>query len=119
MNNLVKLYERSGDKEKAELYLKEVASFREKNPYYLYTMARSSYHEALYEQSVQYFKAAIRRKDDDHLFYYGLALAYFKLGDSEEFEKNIDKAEYYVWDEENKAYYDLVRDILLRGPVNQ
>jgi tetratricopeptide (TPR) repeat protein len=30
MNNLVKLYERSGDKEKAEFYLKEVASFREK-----------------------------------------------------------------------------------------
>jgi tetratricopeptide (TPR) repeat protein len=119
MNNLVKLYERSGDEEKAEFYLKQVATFREKNPYYLYMMARSSYHEALYEQSVKYFKAAIRRKDDDHLFYYGLALAYSKLGDLEGVEKNIDKAKYYAWDEEKKAYYDRVRDTLLRSTVNQ
>lgn len=119
MNNLAKLYERTGDNEKAELYLKEVASFREKNPYYLYMMARSSYHEALYEQSIKYYKAAIRRKDDDHLFYYGLALAYSKLGDLEGVKKNIDKAKYYAWDEEKKAYYDRIRDKLVNSMVSQ
>jgi Flp pilus assembly protein TadD len=119
MNNMVKLYERSGDKEKAEFYLKEVASFREKNPYYLYTMARTSYHEAFYERSIKYFKAAIRRKDDDHLFYYGLALAYSKLGDSEGFEKSIDKAKHYAWDEEQKSYYSRIRDTLVNSTRSQ
>jgi Flp pilus assembly protein TadD len=119
MNNMVKLYERSGDKEKAEFYLKEVASFRERNPYYHYSIARTSYHEAFYEKSVKYFKAAIRQKDDDHLFYYGLALAYFKLGDLEGVEKNIDKAKHYAWDEEKKAYYDWVRDILVNSTMSQ
>lgn len=119
MNNMVKLYERSGDKEKARFYSKEVASFRERNPYYLYSIARASYHEAMYERSVKYFKAAIRRKDDDHLFYYGLALANFKLGDLEEVKKNIDNAKRYAWNEEKKAYYDRVRDMLLNGTASQ
>lgn len=119
MNNMVKLYERTGDKEKAEFYLKEVASFRERNPYYLYMIARTSYQEALYERSVKYFKAAIRRKDDDHLFYYGLALAYSKLDDLEGVEKNIDKAKYYAWDEEQKAYYDRIRDTMVFNRVSQ
>jgi tetratricopeptide (TPR) repeat protein len=119
MNNMVKLYERSGDKEKAEFYLKEVASFREKNPYYLYTMARTSYREAFYERSIKYFKAAIHRKDDDHLFYYGLALVYSKLGDLKGFEKNIDKAIYYAWDETQKAYYDQIRDTLVNRDLSQ
>jgi tetratricopeptide (TPR) repeat protein len=119
MNNMVKLYERSGDKEKAEFYLKEVESHREKNPYYLYALAKTFYHEASYEKSVKYFKAAIRRKDDDHLFYYGLALAYFKLGDLEGVEENIDKARYYAWDEGKKAYYDRLRDTLVNSMVSQ
>jgi len=119
INNMVKLYERTGDKEKAEFYLKEVASFRERNPYYLYMIARTSYQEALYERSVKYFKAAIRRKDDDHLFYYGLALAYSKLGDLEGVEKNIDKAKHYAWDEEQKAYYDRIRDTMVNNRVSQ
>ena len=66
-----------------------------------------------------YFKAAIQRKDDDHLFYYGLALAYSKLGDLEGVEKNIDKAKFYAWDEEKKAYYDRVRDTLVNGTMSQ
>lgn len=119
MNNMVKLYERSGNKEKAEFYLKEVRSYRERNPYYLYSITRASYHDASYEESIKYFKAAIRRKDDDHLFYYGLALAYFKLGDVEGAEKNIDKAKHYTWDEEKKAYYERVRDMLVNGTVSQ
>jgi len=99
--------------------LREVASFRERNPYYLYTIARTSYHEAFYKQSVEYFKAAIHRKDDDHLFYYGMAPAYFKLGDLEGVAKNIDKAKYYAWDEKKKAYYDRVRDTLVNSTVSQ
>jgi hypothetical protein len=44
---------------------------------------------------------------------------YFKLGDLEEFKKNIDQAKYYAWDEEKKAYYDLLRNTLLHSTVKQ
>ena len=48
-----------------------------------------------------------------------MALAYFKLGDLEGVEKNIDKAKYYAWGEEKKAYYDRVRDTLVNSTVSQ
>ncbi len=93
--------------------MKKVASFRERNPYYLYSVARKSYHDTFHERAVKYYKAAIHRKDDDHLFYYGLAMAYLKLWDLEKAEKKINKAKYYAWDEDKKAYYDQVRDTLV------
>jgi hypothetical protein len=40
-------------------------------------------------------------------------MAYLKLGDLEKAEKNINKAQYYAWDEDKKAYYDQVRDTLM------
>jgi len=108
MGNMARLYRKEGDAEKADHYEKEVASFRERNPYYHYSMAKTAYHNALYEESVRHFKDAIQRKDDDHLFYYGLAMAYFKLGDLKLVEKNLDRAKRYAWDTDEKDYYDRV-----------
>jgi Tfp pilus assembly protein PilF len=105
MNNMVKLYERNGDEEKEAFFRNEVATFREKNPYYHYLAGQSAYAEAAYGESVKHYKAAIWRKGDDDMFYYSLALAYLKLGDLKHARKNIDKARQYAWDDETKAYY--------------
>jgi Flp pilus assembly protein TadD len=117
MNNMVGLYERDGDKERAAFYTNEVASFRRKNPYYQYALAKTAFHDTLYEQSVRYFKEAIRLKDNEHLFYYGLALAYDRLGDTKKAEKNIDKAKSCAFDEGKKLYYDQVRKEIVNGRV--
>ena len=117
MNNMVELYKRSGDEEKAAFYRSEVAAFRRKNPYYQYAIAKKAFNDTLYEQSVRYFKAAIRLKDDEHLFYYGLALAYVKLGDMKKAEKYIKKAKFHAFDEGNKLYYDKVRRDIENGGI--
>jgi tetratricopeptide (TPR) repeat protein len=116
MGNMARLYKRTGDGEKADHYDKEVASFRQRNPYYHYAMAKNAFYDALYEESVVHFKNAIKRKDDDHLFHYGLALAYFKLGDLENMEKSLDRAKHFAWDDDKKDYYDRVWEKLAGRP---
>lgn len=118
MNNMVKLYERSGDEKKADFFRSEVASFRKKNPYYHYVVGRSAFSDAAYKQSIKHFKAAIRKKGDEDMFYYGLALAYLKLGDLKKAEENIDKARLYAWDDQMKEYYDRILEKISRTVLN-
>ncbi len=108
LSNLVEHYRRDGDEEKEAFYRSEVASFRRKNPYYQYAIAKKAFKDSLYEQSVKYFKKAIRLKDDEHLFYFGLALAYDKLGNIKKAEKYIKKAKFHAFSEEKKMYYERV-----------
>lgn len=113
MNNLANLYEMKGDLKKAEIYKAKVASFRKKNPYYQYAVAKNAYFNASYKNAVSGFKEAIRLKKDEHLFYYGLALTYRKLGDIKLAEKNIDRAIKYSWDKKEKAYYKKYKQLLI------
>jgi Flp pilus assembly protein TadD len=117
MGNMARLYRRTGDAENADHFEKEVATFRQRNPYYHYAMAKTAFYDALYGESVRHFKNAIQRKDDDHLFYYGLALAYFKLGDLENMEKSLDRAKHFAWDDDKKDYYDRVWERLSGSDV--
>ena len=112
MNNLANLYDITGEEEKAQLYISQVASFREKNPYYQYAAGRTAYNDSLFEESVGLFKKAIRLKDDEHLFYYGLALAYLKTGEIKKAETNINQAIKYSWNKGRKAYYQNVLDTI-------
>jgi Flp pilus assembly protein TadD len=118
MNNMVKLYERSGDEEKADFFRNEVAAFRDKNPYYHYLAGQSAYSEAAYEESIKHFKAAIKKKQDDDMFYYSLALAYLRMGDLRQAEKNIDKARRCAWDDQTKAYYAEVLEEISHTALN-
>jgi tetratricopeptide (TPR) repeat protein len=112
MSNMAKLYGKTGDVEKSDFFEKEVASFRQRNPYYHYAVAKTAFYDALYDESIKHYKKAIQRKDDDHLFYYGLALAYFKLGDLKKMEKNLNRAKHFAWDDSKKDYYERVREKL-------
>lgn len=114
MSNLAELYERSGNTEKAEFYRSEASSFRRKNPYYQYAAAVKAYDDGLYEQSIRLSKTAIRLKNDEHLFYYGLALAYNQLGNAKKAEKYIKKAKFHAFSETRKMYYDRVRRDMIK-----
>lgn len=118
MNNLANLYEITGDREKAAFYKTQVASFREKNPYYQYAAGKTAYKNALFEKSVGLFKKAIRLKDDEHLFYYGLALAYLKTGEIGKAELNISRAIDHSWDRKSKDYYEKFLDAIKIKDIN-
>ncbi|MBN1907848.1 MAG: tetratricopeptide repeat protein [Deltaproteobacteria bacterium] len=105
MNNLAHLYDAKGDMENAAFYKEQVESFRNKNPYYHYAAGKSAYQDAFYEKSVGFFREAIRLKKDEHLFYYGIALAYLKSGNMKKAEASINQAIKYAMDENKKSFY--------------
>lgn len=108
MNNLAYLYNATGNKEKGLLYKKKVVAFREKNPYFQYAAGKTAYYDSLYENAVDYFKKTIRLKNDEHLFHYGLALAYMKTGDIRKAELSIERAIKYAQDMNKRIYYENV-----------
>jgi Flp pilus assembly protein TadD len=112
MNNLVNLYDIAGENEKALLYKTYIASFREKNPYYQYIAGKTAYDDSLFEKSIGLFKRAIRLKDDEPLFYYGLARAYLKTDEIRKAEINIDRAISYAWNTKDKEHYKKIREII-------
>jgi Flp pilus assembly protein TadD len=106
INNLAHLYDAKGDMANAAFYKEQVASFRSKNPYYQYAAGKSAYQDAFYEKSVGYFREAIRLKKDEHLFHYGLALAYLKTGEMKKAEASMNKAIHYAMGIDKKSFYE-------------
>lgn len=115
MGNIAKLYSKSGRHEDASFYEKEVASFRDKNPYYYFFLGKKALDDGFFEESVKQFKEAIQRKDDDHLFHYALALSYIKLKNFKKAEKSLKKAKSCAWDKDQKDYYDQALDNLYKS----
>jgi Flp pilus assembly protein TadD len=110
IGNLERLYRKTGNKKQADFYEKEVAAFRVRNPYYHYALGETAYYDGNFKESVKHFREAIRRKNDEHLFYYALALAYLRLDDLKMAEKSIISAELFAWNEKMKLDYDLLRE---------
>jgi Flp pilus assembly protein TadD len=106
INNLANLYDVTGEEEKSAFYKNQIASFRERNPYYQYGTGKAAYYDSLFEESIALFRKAIRLKDDEPLFYYNLALAYMKTGEIKKAERNINKAIKYSWDRGSREYYE-------------
>jgi len=114
MGNLEKLYRKIGNSKQAAFYEKEIAFFRNKNPYYHYSLGKTAYYDGNFEEAVKHFKDAIGQKEDEHLFHYTLALAYLRLGNIKMAEKTIVRAELFAWDEKIKLDYELLRERMVK-----
>jgi Flp pilus assembly protein TadD len=114
MGNLERLYRKTGDKKQADFYEKEVAAFRSRNPYYYYDLGETAYYNGNFKESVKHFREAIRRKDDEYLFHYALALSYLRLGDLKMAGKSIVRTELFAWNEKMKLDYDLLREQMVK-----
>ena len=106
MSNLARLYARQGKMEEADLYEKRVRSYRNMNPYYHYSIGEIAFYDGHYSESVEHYEEAIKRKSDDHQFYYALALAYLKLGEMDKAEKSMNKAISYAGNKQIEDYYE-------------
>ena len=105
MGNLAILYKIQGRTEEAGLYEEKVRSYRNRNPYYHYSLGAIAFDDGRYPESVEHFKEAIKRGPDDNQFYYAIALAYYKLGEMEKAGRNMDKAISRVKDRRIEEYY--------------
>jgi len=105
MNNLAILYKIQVRTEEAGLYEEKVRSYRNRNPYYHYSLGAIAFDDGRYSESVEHFKDAIKKGPNDNQFYYALALAYYRLGEMEKAKRNMDKAISRVKDRRIEEYY--------------
>ncbi len=110
INNLMSLYERTGKKDKAELYRSYLLKLKNKNPYYHYSNARTAYENAQYTEAAKQYRMAIMLKDDEDQFYYELACTYMQLGEIAKAQKNISKALHCSWNDSKREYYQEILD---------
>ena len=105
MSNLVRLYEKIGDPDKAENYQKRVDEHRMHNPYFRFSLAREAFFDRDYEAAIKHLKVAIREHKNDDEFYFLLGLCYLMSGDEKEARKWTIKAEEVAATDEARRRY--------------
>lgn len=116
MSNLVRLYEMTGDAEKAEIYKTRVYEHRMNNPYYRYGLAREAFFERDYSTAIEHLKHAIRRHKDDDEFYFLLGLCYLMSGHEQEARRWTSKAEEVAATEQDRRRYSTKIEALMSAP---
>jgi Flp pilus assembly protein TadD len=114
MSNLTRLYELSGERERAAAYQKRVIYHRRLNPYYRYELARRAYSANDYDQAIGHLKYAIRKRPKEDQFYFLLGLSYLQKGDARAARRWLARAEEVAATDALKRKYSSKIDILLR-----
>jgi tetratricopeptide (TPR) repeat protein len=96
ISNLVKLYTKQGDMERATRYAKAIERFNNRNPYFHFSQGSLAYNDGDFEVAAGHFKQAIRRKDVEPEFYLALADAYKQIGDEQGYADMILLARYVI-----------------------
>jgi len=104
--NLALLYNMQGKIRESDRLMRKVRRFRERNPFYHYTLGRTSLDEKHYREAVSHFKRALRIHKTNPRFLVGLAAAYQMTGKLEKARKLVLKAKDLV-ESKDKYIYDL------------
>ena len=70
-----------GREEEAEYFSKQVTYYRNRNPYYHYSLAQTAYREQRTDDAIGHLAEAVKLKDDEHQFYFLRGLIYEQLED--------------------------------------
>ncbi len=115
MGNLGRLYRNAGMYKEAAFFENALAKIKENNPFYQFSLGKSAYANGRYEESILHFKKAIRKKEDEPMFYYAMALTCLKTGDVKTAEDSLQRAESYAWTPEMKSFYHLLSERLFES----
>ncbi|MCU0290959.1 MAG: tetratricopeptide repeat protein [Thermoanaerobaculaceae bacterium] len=113
MSNLARLYERQGDRERAEAFQKRVTEHRRRNPYYRYKLALQAYRAQDYDSAIDHLKYAIGKRVNEDQFYYLLGLCYLRKGDQRAAGRWLARAEEVAATDALKRRYSSKIDALL------
>ncbi|MGB0986480.1 MAG: tetratricopeptide repeat protein [Pseudoalteromonas spongiae] len=97
--NLARLYELTGRSLEAQNIRIALERKRSKNPYYAIAKGNEALYQNDYRTAISFFKRAIKLDREIHESHFGLAKAYFMIGD-------IDKALSELQQAEKHAYFD-------------
>ncbi len=93
INNLAKLYRRSGDLRRAAEYAEAIERFNNRNPYYHFAQGSVAFDNDDLETARSSFRRALRLKEEEPDFYFALASVYMRLGDAKEAKRYAESAE--------------------------
>lgn len=93
LSNLQTLYFQQGRLEEAKELRRQLAAYRERNPYHHSALGERAFEQGDYKQAVRHFKDAIDRKNNEREFWLLLAESYDKLGNDRAAARAIRKAE--------------------------
>jgi Flp pilus assembly protein TadD len=113
MSNLASLYQEMGYEQDAERYRSRVESHRMENPYYRYMLAQEDFINGDYQSAINHLKHAIRKHDNEDLFYSLLSTNYLMMGDRKSAKRWLQKAEEAAAMDENKQRYQNKLDLLM------
>ncbi len=80
--NLIGLYRANGDVTRMSYWQHRADKILRKDPYYQFSLGRQQERSGDYAEAVGLYRKAIRINDDEPLFHFGLARAYYQLGQS-------------------------------------
>lgn len=114
MSNLVRLYDRLGDRQRADAYRKRVVYHRKLNPYYRYELARRAYASQKYGEAIVHLEYASRKRPREDEFFFLLGLSYLQAGDARAARRWLARAEEVAATDALKKKYSNKIEILLR-----
>jgi Flp pilus assembly protein TadD len=117
MSNLARLYQRLGDRERAQTFQNRVTEHRRRNPYYRYQLALQAYRAQEYDTAIDHLKYAIGKRVNEDQFYYLLGLSYLRKGDQRAAGRWLAKAEEVAATDALKRRYSTKIDTLLHPHV--
>jgi len=103
--NLAVLYKYEGNQKAAADIFATVAKKREKNPFFHQMLAEIEVDNHHWDKSIAHYLDAIRLDDDQHTFYFGLAMAYFKKGELDMSSRYLKQAKRKSRDKDVSAHY--------------
>ena len=103
--NLALLYDLTERSKQAQSIRKALENERAKNPYYAIAKGNEALYQQDYESAVTLFKRSIKLDREIHESYFGLAKAYFYLGELDKALTQLERAEKHALFNRDKARY--------------
>ncbi|WP_416306029.1 tetratricopeptide repeat protein [Neptunicella sp. SCSIO 80796] len=115
LENLAILKEFEGQSQQASELYRMLDNKRQSNPYYHFIQGEEQYDHGNWEQAIVYYNRALRLDNKVHEFYFGLAKAYYQLGDTDHSKRYLKMAKRNSINEAMENRYQGKLDLLSRN----
>ncbi|MBU2877308.1 MULTISPECIES: tetratricopeptide repeat protein [Aliiglaciecola] len=112
--NLAFLYEVTGRSEKASAIVNRIERVRSDNPFHHFIQGEQSFENGEFELALKHYRDALRLDKSKHEIYFGLAKAYYELGDVRRSQLYFKKAKDRARSHQDQERYQGKLDLLSR-----
>lgn len=105
LNNLMVLYDKQGEQEKAQHIQHQLTAIEADNPFRLARQAEAAYQAKAYHHAKQLYQQALAKADYIDDFHFGLAKVYWQLGEFEQVKAQLTLAQQKSLSSETRQRY--------------